>query len=163
DARDRDQDRALAPARAPAPGRGGLAAVEEQERRSPQGRGRAERPEGREGGLVMTPAPPTPREQALVRRALHVVDRCATNVSRTFHGLAKPRELQAVGTFALYRAARTYRDELKVEFVDYAFRRVRDAMLKAVRAETFQARIRRAAIRSADALAAQTGVDTWNS
>lgn len=106
--------------------------------------------------------PPTAREQLLVRRAMPMVDRVATQVSRMFHGRVKPKELWALGTFGLYRAARTYRDEMSHDFADYAFRRVRDAMLAAVNVELFHERVRRAAIRGADDLAAHYRDDTWN-
>jgi RNA polymerase sigma factor (sigma-70 family) len=92
-----------------------------------------------------------------------VVERVALWVSRRFHGLVKPRELLAVGTFGLYTAARTYPDDCNDDFEDYAYRRVRDAMLKAVRAELFEHRVKIAAIRSADAYAAHFPEVAWSS
>lgn len=106
--------------------------------------------------------PPSAREQALVRRALPMVERAAKRVSREFYGRVKPRELYAVGTFALYRTAKKFTDDMSHDFADYAYRRVRDAMLAAVRAELFHERIRRAAIRSADDLLATYRDDAWN-
>jgi RNA polymerase sigma factor for flagellar operon FliA len=105
---------------------------------------------------------PSAREQALVRRALPMVRRAAKRVSRDFYGRVKPRELYAVGTFALYRAAKKFTDDMSHDFADHAYRRVRDAMLAAVRVELFHERVRRAAIRSADDLCATYRDDAWN-
>jgi RNA polymerase sigma factor (sigma-70 family) len=99
-----------------------------------------------------------------------MVERAAARVSRDFHRLVKPRELFALGTFGLYRAARKYAEKMSEnpaeaishDFADYAYRRVRDAMLASVRAELFQEKIRRAAIRSADDLCATYRDDTYN-
>lgn len=51
-----------------------------------------------------------------MRYALHVVERAASQIARRFPGRARARELYVIGTFALYRAARDFRDELSHDF-----------------------------------------------
>jgi RNA polymerase sigma factor for flagellar operon FliA len=86
----------------------------------------------------------TIREHTLVRSALRVVKREAERVAKRFETIFKPEDLLAVGTIELYQAARDFNPEYNDVFADYAFRRVRCAMLKAVDEELYQDRVRRA-------------------
>jgi RNA polymerase sigma factor (sigma-70 family) len=95
-------------------------------------------------------AAPTVLEQTRVREALHVVERAAGELARAFPGRVRAPELLAVGTFALYRAARVFEEELSHDFRDYAYHRVRFAMIDSLRLETKQERRLRAAMKGAD-------------
>jgi RNA polymerase sigma factor (sigma-70 family) len=100
--------------------------------------------------------PPSPREQQLVREALHVVDACAAEIARRWpRFVQRPEELRSVGTFALYHAARRFRDDMNHSFADYARRRVRGAMLDALRLDARHDRVERAAMMAADRFAAE--------
>jgi RNA polymerase sigma factor (sigma-70 family) len=116
--------------------------------------------------MSAAPAPPggapSVREQTRVKYALHVVERAASQLARRFPGRIKARELYAIGTFALYRAAREFRDEHSHDFADYAYRRVRCAMLDELRLETKQERRRRAAYKGADLFLATYRDDEFN-
>ncbi|MFT3770155.1 MAG: sigma-70 family RNA polymerase sigma factor [Minicystis sp.] len=79
-----------------------------------------------------------------MREGLHVVDRAAKRVAARFRRFVDPNDLLAVGTIELYKAARDFRPEYNHAFADYAFRRVRCAMIKAVGEELYQERVRRA-------------------
>jgi RNA polymerase sigma factor (sigma-70 family) len=105
---------------------------------------------------------PTQREQTLVKYALPVVERAAVRVARRFPGRAKPRELYAVGTIALYRLARKFQDEMSHDFADWAYRGVRCAMLDALRIEGRHERRQRAAIKAADLFLAFLRDDEYN-
>lgn len=104
--------------------------------------------------MSAVPTPPDSQPSALertrVKHALHVVEREATKLELRFPGRADARALYAVGTFALYRAARRFRDELSRDFVDYARRCVRGAMLDSLRLEKKEERRKRAAVKGAD-------------
>ena len=93
---------------------------------------------------------PSAREQTLVKYGLFVVERAASKLARRFPGRVRARELYAVGTFALYRAARDFRDEHNHDFADYAYRRVRGAMLDELRLVSRQERRLRAAVKGGD-------------
>jgi RNA polymerase sigma factor (sigma-70 family) len=96
---------------------------------------------------------PTPEQQHRVREALHVVHEEARRVQRKWSRfVAKPEDLLAVGTMALYRAAALYNEEKGTDLVAYARRRVRGAMLDSIRVERAQERIARAAEMAADRL-----------
>ena len=105
---------------------------------------------------------PTTVEQTRVRYALHVVERAASQIARRFPGRARARELYAIGTFALYRAARDFRDELSHDFADYAYRRVRWAMLDELRALSKHERRARAAWKGGDLFLATYRDDDFN-
>lgn len=101
----------------------------------------------------MNSPPPAPSavEQQRVREALHVVHECARQIApRWSRFVADPRELIAIGTFALYRAAHAYHAEVKNEFEHFARGRVRSAMLDHLRAEAFHDRLQRAVENAAD-------------
>ncbi|APR86125.1 RNA polymerase sigma factor for flagellar operon [Minicystis rosea] len=105
---------------------------------------------------VAPPPPPTEREQRLVREAVHVVAECAADVApRWSRFVSNPEELYAVGTFALYRAARAFRDEMCPSFVLFARCRVRWAMLDNLRLQARRHRIERAAMAASDRFAAE--------
>jgi RNA polymerase sigma factor for flagellar operon FliA len=95
-------------------------------------------------------AAPSVREQTLVRAALHVVERAAGELEKAFPGRVRAPELLAVGTFALYRAASAFDEELSHDFRDYAYHRTRFAMLDALRLETKNDRRLRAAMKASD-------------
>jgi RNA polymerase sigma factor (sigma-70 family) len=95
-------------------------------------------------------APPTVREQTRVRAALQVVERAAGELAQAFPGRVRAPELLAVGTFALYRAAHAFKEELSHDFRDYAYHRVRFAMIDSLRLETKHERRLRAAMKGAD-------------
>lgn len=97
------------------------------------------------------PPGPGPREQRLVREALHVVRECAAEVSAYWTRYVKrPEELHAVGTFALYRAAGRFREEMGNEFAYYARSHVRGAMVDSLSIEAFHDRLQRAVENAAD-------------
>ena len=107
--------------------------------------------------------PPTDvRQQTLVSSALGQVERAARHVVRRYGSALRPKELYAVGTFALYRAARGYREEMNDDFQDFAYRRVRDAMRDEVRRECKHHRRMRAAERAGDELLANLRNDEYN-
>ena len=107
--------------------------------------------------------PPTTLEQTRVRYALHVIERAAKHVASRFpRGKVKPKELHAVGTFALYRAAREFRDELSHDFADYAYRKVRDAMRDSLRLDHKADRRLRAAYKAADLFLGHRRDDEYN-
>ena len=106
--------------------------------------------------------PPTTLQQTRVKYALPVVARAAAHVMRRYPGRGKPQELYAVGTFALYRLAREFRDEMSHDFADIAYRRVRDAMRDSLRLERKQDRRRRAAEKGADLFLAYLRDDEYN-
>jgi RNA polymerase sigma factor (sigma-70 family) len=84
-------------------------------------------------------------EHTLVKHALGVVERAAKKVARRFpRFVMEPEELYAVGTIELYAAARDFDEAYNHDFADYASRRVRCAMVKAVGADIFQERVKRA-------------------
>ena len=85
----------------------------------------------------------TVRQHTLVRSALHVVERAAGQVAKRFDRFVKAEDLLAVGTFELYEAARAFDESYNHTFADYAIRRVRCAMIKAVDVEMFHDRVRR--------------------
>lgn len=107
-------------------------------------------------------APPTVRQQTLVKYALPVVGRAADDTMRRYPGRGKPQELYAVGTFALYRIAREFRDEMSHDFADHAYRRVRNAMRDALKIESKHDRRRRAARKSGDLFLAFLRDDEYN-
>jgi RNA polymerase sigma factor (sigma-70 family) len=86
----------------------------------------------------------TIREHTLVRHALHVVKRAAKRVARLFRRFVEPEELLAVGTIELCAAARQFDAAYSHNFADYAYRRVRCAMVKSVAQDMFQERVGRA-------------------
>jgi RNA polymerase sigma factor (sigma-70 family) len=101
-------------------------------------------------------ATPGPEHQERVREAIHVVQEEARRVQRRWSRfVGRPEELYALGTMALYRAAALYEPEKNPEFVDYARRRVRGAMLDSLRIEGMQERIKRAAEAAADRFLAE--------
>lgn len=106
---------------------------------------------------------PGPREQLLVRSALPVLEACAIEVQVGWQRfVGSPDELYAVGTFALYRAAARYREEMNTEFEDYARRRVRGAMRDCLKIEVQQERLRRAAESAADRFLAEYRDDEFD-
>lgn len=97
------------------------------------------------------PAPPGEREQKLVQQAMHVVAECAADLApRWSRFVSTPEELYAVGTFALYRVAHQFRDEVNPDFVDLARRRVRGAMRDSLRLQALRDRQERAVANAAD-------------
>lgn len=86
----------------------------------------------------------TIRQHTLVRDALHVVERAARRVAKRFQRFFKPEDLLGVGTIELYKAVQDFKPEYNTDFADYAYWRVRCAMVKAVGEEIYQERIRRA-------------------
>ena len=107
-------------------------------------------------------AAPTVRQQTLVREALPVIERAAKDVARRFGHGTSPRELYAVGMFALYRVAAEFEDKVSHDFNDHAYRRARTAMREALRVETRHARRVRAAYDGADMFLAYLRDDTYN-
>src|ERR1700678_1796830 len=96
--------------------------------------------------------PPTAYEHMLVRLAGDLVARCAAWMAKKFRRIIHARgvmtvaDLQSIGMIALYRAARTFREEYNRDFVNYAQHRVRFAMLDAIDDLLFDDRVKRAGI-----------------
>jgi len=107
--------------------------------------------------------PPTDvRQQTLVKFAVGQVERAARDVVRRYGPALKPRELYAVGTFALYRAARDWREEMNDDFQDFAYRRIRTAMRDDSRKEGKHHRRMRAAQEAGDEFLANLRNDVYN-
>jgi RNA polymerase sigma factor (sigma-70 family) len=108
-------------------------------------------------------APPTTLEQTRVRYALPVIERAAKDVASRFHRVTiDPKALYAEGTFALYREARLFRDEMSHDFADYAYRKVRDAMRDSLKVEHRADRRLRAGYKGADRFLAHRRDDEYN-
>lgn len=88
--------------------------------------------------------------QLLVRTGMLVVERAAKHVARRFRRFVDPSDLRAVGTIEMLKAVQQFDPSFGVPFADYAFFRVRCAMIKAVGAELYQERIRRAVEMASD-------------
>ncbi|APR86227.1 RNA polymerase sigma factor for flagellar operon [Minicystis rosea] len=86
----------------------------------------------------------TIRQHTLVREALHVVERAAKRVAKRFRRFFQPEDLLGIGTIELYKAVQDFKPEYNTDFADYAYWRVRCAMVKGVGEEIYQERIRRA-------------------
>ena len=69
--------------------------------------------------VARRPADRRPAADA-VAYAVGQVERAARHVVRRYGAALRPKELYAVGTFALYRAARDWREEMNDDFLDYA-------------------------------------------
>ncbi|WP_437764219.1 sigma-70 family RNA polymerase sigma factor [Sorangium sp. So ce281] len=90
----------------------------------------------------------TPRQRAMVERALPMVDAQARWYARRYAGLVERDELVAAGSAAVVEAVRRYDEAHGVSFEGYARARMDGSMLDLIRAET-QARQRDVAMRRA--------------
>jgi RNA polymerase sigma factor (sigma-70 family) len=118
--------------RAPSSARRGAAPLDDPDDRP---EGEAPEPE---------PEPPlTAEQERRVRASPPLVKRAAARVARRFKRFVEPPQLWAIGTLEMYRAVRAFKPEFNHEFEDYAERRMRWAMVKAIGEELFQDRIRR--------------------
>jgi RNA polymerase sigma factor (sigma-70 family) len=86
----------------------------------------------------------TVQQHLRLRTARHIVERAAKQVARRSSRFLEEGDLLSIGTIALYAAVCEFNDAYSHSFVDYAEHYVRGAMLKAVEAESFQDRVRRA-------------------
>jgi RNA polymerase sigma factor (sigma-70 family) len=101
--------------------------------------------------------PLTIKQHMLVKRAQHVVDEEAAWLGRKYRGLVDVDDLKSEGKLALYRSVLRFDEQVSPELVPYARRRVRGSMLRLVKAETRQAKVKRAvAVASAERMANYT-------
>jgi RNA polymerase sigma factor (sigma-70 family) len=101
--------------------------------------------------------PLTIKQHMLVKRAQHVVDEEAAWLGRKYRGLVDVDDLKSEGKLALYRSVLRFDEQVSPELVPYARRRVRGSMLRLVKAETRQAKVKRSvAIASAERMANYT-------
>jgi RNA polymerase sigma factor FliA len=93
----------------------------------------------------------TPTQQALVDSHLPLVEHLVLRASASFPRHVDRSELVAAGTLGLVEAALRYDDERGVPFGRYAARRIRGAVLDAVRSADWAPRSTRQLARQADA------------
>ncbi|MEO7328809.1 MAG: sigma-70 family RNA polymerase sigma factor [Minicystis sp.] len=94
-------------------------------------------------------------QRLLVKSALPMVERCATEIAHRYRKVVTREELLAPGTFALHDAAAIYQEEKHPDFAVFARHYIRGHMLDAIRAESFslRARVERAMDRAFDRFA----------